>query len=328
MPVVHAAEPAGVVDEPLCTAVRRSCATVSSSARWIELDDEGLDRLAVRYLSDRPTGSGLSSDAGDLDAGDLDATTLTFALDAINFGSGYHDHVAKRPGASGARTMAAALVDHVESTGPLTPDRLRAMSAADCSHIFGQPLDPGPHAAARAELMGLFSSALADLGAFLEAGGGAIAVVEATGRSAEQLAATLTAMPFYRDTAQLDGTTVCFYKRAQITAADLCRRSGRTLFDDLDRLTAFADNLVPHVLRLDGAIHLRPELASTIEAGRLLEPGGREEIELRAAAVTGVEELAARTGARPMDLDLWLWETGSGARFKAVPRPRVRSVFY
>ena len=39
-----------------------------------------------------------------------------------------------------------------------------------------------------------------------------------------------------------------FYKRAQIVASDLAL-AGVAEFDDLDRLTIFADNLVPHVLR-------------------------------------------------------------------------------
>ena len=44
-----------------------------------------------------------------------------------------------------------------------------------------------------------------------------------------------------------------FLKRAQIAAADLCR-AGVAEFADLGELTMFADNLVPHVLRLDGIL--------------------------------------------------------------------------
>ena len=41
-----------------------------------------------------------------------------------------------------------------------------------------------------------------------------------------------------------------FFKRAQITPNDLAL-AGVAEFDDLDRLTIFADNLVPHVLHVD-----------------------------------------------------------------------------
>ncbi len=44
-------------------------------------------------------------------------------------------------------------------------------------------------------------------------------------------------MPFFDD--------VGFYKRAQITASDLVH-AGLARFTDIDALTIFADNLVPH----------------------------------------------------------------------------------
>ena len=53
-----------------------------------------------------------------------------------------------------------------------------------------------------------------------------------------------------------------FYKRAQIVPADLAL-AGVAEFDDLDRLTIFADNLVPHVLRVDGVLAYDAELAGT-----------------------------------------------------------------
>ena len=67
-------------------------------------------------------------------------------------------------------------------------------------------------------------------------------------------------MPFFRDTG--------FYKRAQIVPADLAL-AGVAEFHDLDRLTIFADNLVPHVLRVDGVLRYDPELAARIDAGEL-----------------------------------------------------------
>ena len=54
------------------------------------------------------------------------------------------------------------------------------------------------------------------------------------------------------------GVPVPFLKRAQIAAADLAPRRASSQFPDLERLTMFADNLVPHVLRLDGDPPARP----------------------------------------------------------------------
>ena len=220
--------------------------------------------------------------------------------------------------------MSAALRSHAASNGPLTADALEAMTPKACSRIFGQDLDGD----AMQELMERFAVALNDLGRFLAEHGGAISCVEQANRSAEELAESLTAMPFYRDVTTIDGIDVAFYKRAQITPADLCREFGRRIFDDLSTLTAFADNLVPHVLRVDGALIYLPELAAAIDQGEAHEPSTRAETEIRAAGVVCVERLSELTGQTAMDLDLLLWERGGEAKYKAVPRHRTRSVFY
>ena len=143
-------------------------------------------------------------------------------------------------------------------------------------------------------------------------------VGEARG-SAERLAQSLVAgMPFYVDRG--------FYKRAQILPNDLAL-AGVAHFEDLDLLTIFADNLVPHVLRLDGVLRYDEELARHIDAGELLPPGEQER-EIRACALHACEQIAARTGVPPRVLDVWLWNRGQEASYKAVPRHRTRTVFY
>jgi hypothetical protein len=293
-----------------------------ATSQFVKIDEARLDRLASEFGD--PSSTAPLGPPRDLTSEDEDDATLVLALDAINFGSGYHDIVRKRPGMSGARTMSSSLTEYVSATGPLDASRLLAMTPVDCSQIFGQELDGG----SLEELMGRFAVALNDLGALLDRIGGARALIDEAGRSAEALAEALTAMPFYRDVEILDGREVAFYKRAQITAADLCRHVGAELFDDLDRLTAFADNLVPHVLRIDGALVFSSDLVDVIDSGSLLPPGERAEIEIRAAGVVAVEMLAAVTGRRPMDLDEMLWERGGSERYKQHRRHRSRSVFY
>jgi hypothetical protein len=117
-----------------------------------------------------------------------------------------------------------------------------------------------------------------------------------------------------------------FWKRAQIVPNDLAL-AGIAEFADLDRLTIFADNLVPHVLRVDGVLAYDPALAARIDAGELLEPGP-EEREIRACAVHACELIAAELGVPPRVLDTWLWNRGQEPRYKALPRHRCRTVFY
>lgn len=292
-------------------------------ADLVTIDGPALERLAATLDLGAAPSTRFDSDVA-LTATEEAQATLTFALDAINFGSGYHDVVRKRPGRSGAQTMSDALTEYVSWTGPLGPDRLQQFTVADCSQIFGQELDGG----ALEELMSLFRTALNDLGEWLAANNGSAAVIAQADGSAEALAEHLTEMLFYRDVESYRGLPVAFYKRAQITPADLARTIRPNLFSDLHRLTAFADNLVPHTLRMLDVITLDHELAAAIDGGVLLDPGGPAEVEIRAAGVVCVERLADLTGATAMDIDAHLWHRGQDPVIKRTPRHRARSVFY
>jgi hypothetical protein len=125
-------------------------------------------------------------------------------------------------------------------------------------------------------------------------------------------------MPFFDDRG--------FWKRAQIAANDLAL-AGVAEFSDLDRLTIFADNLVPHVLRVDGVLRYDPALAARIDAGELLPPG-EEEREIRGCAVHACELLSQRLGMPARMLDTALWSRGQAPRYKSVPRHRTRTVYY
>jgi len=140
----------------------------------------------------------------------------------------------------------------------------------------------------------------------------------------------LRAWDSFADVSVYDGVNVPvpFLKRAQIAAADLAR-AGVAAFRDLDRLTIFADNLVPHVLRLDGLLTYDPALVERIERGELIEHGSPEEVEIRACALHTVGLIAAeRAGAIEADIDSVLWHRGQEERFKAVPRHRSRCTAY
>ena len=157
-------------------------------------------------------------------------------------------------------------------------------------------------------------------------------MIDAAAGSAPALADLLAGWEAFADVSTYEGREVPFFKRAQIAAADVAR-TGLAELRDVDRLTAFADNLVPHVLRLDGVLRLDPALTARIQAGELLDHGSPEEVELRAGAVQAVELLAAeRAGAghplTPAEIDAALWNRGRGKRYKSRPRPRSRNTAY
>jgi Potential Queuosine, Q, salvage protein family len=288
----------------LCDDVREHCATVAASARWVTIE---LDALGSIEPGPPPE---LDRERHYLDGPPEDVAAYMLTLDAINFGSGWFPTLRKRPGSSGYYTVAWALADRFRAHGPWSDAELRALDVASLADVLGQRRDH--------ELMARYARALNDLGRFLQARS-VMGVIRDAGGSAEKLAATLAhEMPFFDDRG--------FFKRAQIVPNDLAL-AGVASFDDLDRLTIFADNLVPHVLRVDGVLRYDPALAARIDSGELLPPG-EEETEIRACAVHACELIAARLGVPPRVLDTWLWDRGQGARYKAVPRHRTRTVFY
>ncbi len=314
--------------------VRAACAEVASRARFVQIVDAAIAPYAAALpiaRVERP-----SHDAATHFLGHGPATASFFlTLDSINFGSGYFPHLAKRPGMSGYFTVASRLTDYCRASGPPDAAQLASASAPSCAAIFGQDLgDP-----AMAELMELFASAWRDLGALLlsEYGGDPVALIAAADASAAGLVAILARMPLFQDVARYDDFDVPLYKRAQIAAADLWIAfdgTGLGRFDDIDDLTIFADNLVPHVLRLDGVLRYEPGLAARIDAELPIAPGSPEETELRAVALHAVElmvaELRTRGGrVNAMQIDNLLWNRGQQPAYKqASPRHRARSVFY
>src|SRR5262249_43207073 len=143
------------------------------------------------------------------------------------------------------------------------------------------------------ELMALYERALNELGEHV--GTAFLTFATAGDGSAEHLATLLTQLPTWSDVSTHHGEKVPLYKRAQIAAADLTLQ-GLAPPNDLGRLTLFADNLVPHVLKLDGILHFAPDLDARIEAEQLLEHGSPEEVEIRAVALHAVELLVAAHG--------------------------------
>jgi hypothetical protein len=312
--------------------IRAAAAQVAARARHVRIDDPALEALCARIAAEPPDGA----DADPAHhAFPEPSHTLAYVvtLDAVNFGSGWFPWLRKPDGRSGYYTIARALRARFEAHGPWDGAALRRISADDCARCFGQPLE-GP----AGELMALFAQALRELGVFLEVrcSGRFEGLVDAAGGRADSLVALLAEMPLYRDVARYGELEVPFYKRAQITVSDLATAfagAGPGRFEDRERLTIFADNLVPHVLRREGVLVYAPELAAHIDAEREIPAGSAQEVEIRALALHAVERCALRLRERGVplraeQLDHWLWHRGQSAAMKATPRHRTRTPFY
>ncbi len=140
------------------------------------------------------------------------------------------------------------------------------------------------------------------------------------GGSAERLAEDLaTGMAMFDDRG--------FYKRAQIVPSDLALAGVARVLRP-DRLTIFADNLVPHVLRCDGVLVYDERLARHVDAERLAASRSAGARAIRGCGVHACELLAARLGVSAHTIDHWLWQRGQAPEYKARPRHRCRTVYY
>jgi hypothetical protein len=298
----------------LTDEVRTACAQIAANARSVRID---LDAVAEIQPAEPPA---LDPERHYLEGPAGDVADYMLALDAINFGSGWFPTLRKRTfeGApvSGYFTVSWALADHVRAHGAPTAAWLASVSTPEIAEVLGQCPDN--------ELMSLYAQALRQLGRFLEGPPTqptrrALDLVDEAGGSAERLAEMLA-----RGMAMFDDRG--FHKRAQIVPNDLAL-AGVAEFRDLDRLTIFADNLVPHVLRCDGVLVYDEALAARVDGGEQLPLGGVER-EIRACAVHACELISQRTGMPARTIDTWLWTRGQAPEYKSRPRHRCRTVFY
>lgn len=266
--------------------VRAACAWVAAWARSVRIDEEAI----AAYAAELPQ-PGSDTEPAPFAEDPETAAAFAICMNAINFGSGWWPTIRKRPGHSGYATMAAGVSDRFTAAGPWSVEELQAMNAETIAAVVGQ--DPSH------PLMSEFAAALRDVGDRIQVDHGTRFRGSAEAApSLPDLAGTLAAWDSFADVSEYDGRNIPFYKRAQLAAADLYR-AGVAPLPGLDRLTAFADNLVPHVLRIDGVLRIDPHLTARIEAGELLEHGSPEEVELRACAVHAIELLAAASPLPP-----------------------------
>jgi len=301
--------------------LRSACAAVAEDARYVRIDpDQTSAYIGTLPVDLDPAEPDPESHLTDGSREELAAFWLT--LDAINFGSGWFPTLRKRDGRSGYFTIAAGIRDRFTTRGPYPADELATIDAAAIGETLGQDPDH--------ELMTLFARSLNDLGRHVAGDheGRFAAVIDAAESSAVGLVDELRHWECFADSSRYDGVDVPFLKRAQVAAADLAR-AGVAAFRDLDRLTMFADNLVPHVLRMDGLLTYDQALLDRIDRGELIEHGSPEEVEIRACALHAVGLLASeRAGAREADIDSVLWHRGQEPRYKGSPRHRSRCTAY
>lgn len=306
----------------LVDEIREACGWVAARATQVVVDEDTIPAYAAG-LPGAEAAPGPDPDAHVVDGPAETRAAFFLILDAINFGSGWFPTLRKRDGRSGYYTVALGLRDRFTAHGAWSAAQLETLTRADVAATLGQ--DPAH------ELMALFARSLNELGTRIgeDHGGRFLGPAGQAAGSAAALVEELATWACFADRSPYAGRAVPFFKRAQIAAADLHHAGVADLSSDLHRLTLFADNLVPHVLRLDGVLRFDPSLVARIEAGALIEHDSPEEVEMRASAVHAAELICReRPDLTPQQVDHLLWTRGGGPRYKAVPRPRARCTAY
>jgi len=160
-------------------------------------------------------------------------------------------------------------------------------------------------------------------------------LITAAGGSALKLVHLLVkTFPGFRDESLYKEQTVCFYKRAQIFAADLYgsfhgKEWGE--FSDITLLTAFADYKIPQILRHQRALTYSDKLATLIDEKQEITAGSAMEIEIRAGTICAIEMLRrelALLGRDIMSIEIdWiLWNQARNT--KMAPHHRTITTFY
>src|SRR5262249_30200669 len=160
-----------------------------------------------------------------------------------------------------------ALLAHVQAQGEPDGRWLAEISPAECAELLGQPRSGAPM-----ELMTMFATAWNELGALLcERYDGQVAgLVEDAGERAQRMIVLLGQLTCWRDVSRYEELTLPFMKRARLSVLGLevaAREHGRRRFVDLADVPIFADNLIPHVLKVDGLLAFAPELEARIVRG-------------------------------------------------------------
>ena len=149
--------------------------------------------------------------------------------------------------------------------------------------------------------------------------------------------------PCFRDHFRFEERTVRFYKRAQILVADIWAcfgGEGYGAFNDIDKITMFADYRIPQMLNSLGCLMFSPSLETKIRAGRILESGENCEIELRGCSIWCVELIRREILKEHPDatvnailIDFFLYDTikekeTTGKLEETIPHHRSRSIWY
>ncbi|KAI4609015.1 hypothetical protein J4E80_008761 [Alternaria sp. BMP 0032] len=172
--------------------------------------------------------------------------------------------------------------------------------------------------------------------------GSVVTLIEDANNSAAGLV-NLLAEKFncFRDEGRFENKKVRFLKRAQIFVADLWAAfdgEGYGEFNDIDKITMFADYRIPQMLHSLGIIWYCPPLENKVRRLETIESGHSWEMQIRGCSIWAVELLRkeilklkpdAKVNAILIDFFLYdLAKEKEEEEADVIPHHRTRSIWY
>ncbi|KAF8864755.1 hypothetical protein BDZ45DRAFT_701578 [Acephala macrosclerotiorum] len=148
--------------------------------------------------------------------------------------------------------------------------------------------------------------------------------------------------PCFNDVVKFENRkSVRFLKRAQICVADLWAAfdgEGYGEFNDIGKITMFADYRIPQILNTLGCLWYAPLLENTVRKKRAIESGHSWEIQLRGCSIWCVELIRREilrnhpeAKINTILIDFFLYDTmkeRETAGEEPIPHHRTRSIWY
>eukprot|EP00816_Leptocylindrus_hargravesii_P013381 CAMPEP_0196816626 /NCGR_PEP_ID=MMETSP1362-20130617/56395_1 /TAXON_ID=163516 /ORGANISM="Leptocylindrus danicus, Strain CCMP1856" /LENGTH=365 /DNA_ID=CAMNT_0042194045 /DNA_START=64 /DNA_END=1158 /DNA_ORIENTATION=- len=342
-----------------CANVRRTAKAIMNECQRpnpsVRIDNSSLDALADKivqaieaqnglsnfaawdegdwhYIGDKTPGSCMSNGVSDslLLGRDERVALYVLTLDALNFCFWPTPDRTKIP----YEVLAVALRKIVEAwevdgacaekAFPLSPDSLAHLSVQKFEELL-RPHMPVmlPELEERCRLLNELGRGL-----IVHHEASAMTMIQKAGGSAELLVSILLdTFPGFRDACvTASGRQAFFYKRAQITVADLWAAfqclpgdlSAACDFYDCDKITTFADYRVPQLLRHYGVLVYSDALAQKVDSNTEIPAGSMDEIYIRAGTVVAVDRLVDKVKEKSevadqlnaIQMDWHLWQVG------------------
>lgn len=162
-------------------------------------------------------------------------------------------------------------------------------------------------------------------------------VDDAKGDVSKFLSTLVSLFPSFSDESSYETRRVVFLKRGQLLAGDVSVLLSRTpdakRVWSVDKLTACADYKLPQVLRRHGILVYDGELTRQIDSGLPINPGSKEEVEIRANTIWAVEWIGDELRKRfpcitSHHVNDYLWLSGQRRDSRDRPYHLARTTAY